>query len=129
MGEQHIRSNLQYLTPGGTPRDIEIDRREFNGRTLVLLEDRGKGMMLPDGTSKQYILAVELTSKSGKTTLDHKRYISRLMMKRGYANAREGAKAIFYNPEDFKSIVGEHWVIFSSASSQGPRKRKSLKSV
>ncbi|MFI5324063.1 MAG: hypothetical protein ACHQ6U_11190 [Thermodesulfobacteriota bacterium] len=47
------------LLKGAKVFDVEIDRRDYNGWTLLLLEDRHKGMMLPDGTSKHYILCVE----------------------------------------------------------------------
>jgi len=99
------------LPPHGKT-DIEIDRRTYRERTLVLIEDRAVKMMLPDGTSKQYILAVESTSKEGNRYLGHKRYISRLIVKNGYDTAKEGAMAIFLHPGDFKSILGEDWFPF-----------------
>jgi len=88
--------------------DVEIDRRVFNGHTVVLLED--STMMEPDGTSSQYIIAIESTSKDGKVSLIDKRYISGLIKKQGYDNAYDGARAIFLNPEGFREILGEHWV-------------------
>lgn len=88
--------------------DVEIDRREFSGHTIVLLEDRS--MMKPDGTSGQYIIAIERVSKDGKVSLVQKCYISDLMKKQGYANANEGARAVFLNPERFRGIMGEHWI-------------------
>jgi len=93
---------MSKLISGRPVTDVEIDRREFNGRDLVLLEDRHRGMMKPDGTSKQYILA--FAKKGGSY---NKRFITDLMQKRGYANAKEGARAIFLHPEDFKPILGE----------------------
>lgn len=120
---------LDYVGQGRILTDVEIDRRDYNGWTLLLLEDRHRNMMLPNGTSKQYILAVEFIHENGTISLKHKRFISQLITKKGFRDAKEGTRAIFLNPEKFISTVGEHWVIFSSASSQGPRKRKSLKSV
>lgn len=92
--------------------DIEIDRRIFNGHTVVLLEDRS--MMKPDGTSKQYIIAVETISKSGGVSLVHKCYISDLAKRQGYANAYEAARANFLNPEKFRGSMGEHWLGYQS---------------
>ena len=87
--------------------DVEIDRHVFNGHAVVLLEDRS--MLKPDGTSGQYIIAIESISKAGKLSLVDKRYISDLITKLGYANAYEGARVIFLNPEKFRGILGEHW--------------------
>jgi hypothetical protein len=87
--------------------DVEIDRRVFQGHTVVLLEDRS--MLKPDGTSGQYIIAIESTSKAGKLSLVDKRYISDLITKLGYAHAYEGARVIFLNPKKFRGILDEHW--------------------
>lgn len=35
--------------------DTDVDRRTYNGHTVVILEDRTTKMMNPDGTSRQYI--------------------------------------------------------------------------
>lgn len=93
--------------------DVEIDRRIYGDHTIVLLEDRSTKMMLPDRTSKQYILAVEGISKEGNRYLGHKRHISRLIVKKGYENAKEGARAIFLHPGDFKSVLGDDWFPFT----------------
>jgi len=90
--------------PKGTISTIEIDRREYRGKTIVLLEDRG--MMQKDGTSYQYIIGIETVSDKGTVTLGLRRYITGLMKKRGYKNAYEGARAIFLNPENFTAILG-----------------------
>jgi hypothetical protein len=84
--------------------DKEIDRREFNGHTLVLLEDTSRGMRKKNGTSWLYIFAIE---KKGK--IKYKRYITDLMIQLGYRDARHGAIAILSNPEKFKKILGEDW--------------------
>lgn len=90
--------------PKGTISTIEIDRREYRGKTIVLLEDRG--IMQEDGTSYQYIIGIETVSDKGTVTLGLRRYITGLMKKRGYKNAYEGARAIFLNPENFTAILG-----------------------
>ena len=90
--------------PKGTISVIEIDRREYHGKTIVLLEDRG--MIQEDGTSYQYIIGIETVSDKGTVTLGLRRYITGLMKKRGYANAYEGARAVFLNPENFTAVLG-----------------------
>ncbi len=102
---------------GERGHDTEIDRREFNGHTLVLLEDRGR--MKPDGTSRQNIIAVESVSEDGKKSLGQKRYITDLVRKRGYANSKEGARAIFLSPGGFKGMLGEHWIGFREKETLG----------
>jgi hypothetical protein len=89
--------------------DMEIDRRNFNGHVLVLLEDRHKGMLKPDGTSEQYISAIESVSEKGHAFTHHRRYVTDLMRKLGYRDAKHGAMAIFANPQRFKSVLGEAW--------------------
>lgn len=89
--------------------DTEIDRREWNSKILVLLEDVASHMIKPDGTSEQYIIGIQVVAKKGSIYIDHKRYITDLMVKRGYINAKHGAIAIMQNPEKFKSILGEEW--------------------
>ena len=87
--------------------DVEIDRREYNGHTIVFQEDKSKEMIKPDGTSMQYIISIEGKNQS----LGHKRYITDLMKQLGYRNAYYGAKAIFANPEQFKHVMGD-WLGF-----------------
>lgn len=99
----------------GRPKGVfdtrEIDRREYRGNTIVLLEDRR--LMQPDGTSYQYILAIEMVAdKTGRVYQQFRRYITGLMRKRGYANALEAAKAVFASPGDFGEILGEEWGSF-----------------
>ncbi len=88
--------------------DVEIDRRVFNGHTVVLLED--SSMMKPDGTSYQYIIAIESNSKAGKLSLVEKHYITDLFKRDGYSNAYSGARAVFSNPESFKGFLGDNWL-------------------
>lgn len=101
---------------GRVQKDYEIDRREFNGHVLVLLEDRSQAVRGEDGASGQYILAVEMRSKkSGKVYLEHSRYISDIVRRKGFSGAKEGARAMFMSPGDYKSVLGEHWFPFTSA--------------
>ena len=94
--------------------DHEIDRREFNGHTIVLQEDRHKGMMKNDDSgSMQYIISVE--GKNGQ--LDHKRYITDIAAKIGLVNAKYGAKLIFANPERYKNVMGEYWIGYNPPKS------------
>ncbi len=104
--------------------DVEIDRRVFNGHTVVLLEDRS--MMKLDGTSGQYIIAIESAPKDDKVPLVHKRYISDLMKKKGYANSYEGARAVFLNPERFRGIMGEHWIGYETRKSSEDERCKEV---
>ena len=84
---------------------IELDVREFNRNQIILLEDRSQEMMKEDGTSMQYIIGII----GRKGTVEHRRYITDLMTKLGYRDAKHGAKAIFANPEKFKNVLGEYW--------------------
>ena len=103
----------KFKPKGRKSTDIEINRRIYNGHTILLLEDHRSGMIEKDGTSRQYILAVEQISKTGNVKLTQERYITNLMKRKGYASAKEGAMAIFLHPSDFVSIVGENWLPFS----------------
>lgn len=93
--------------PKGFSNTREIDRREYRGNTIVLLEDRR--LMQPDGMSYQYLLVIERVSKSGKSNHYDRRYITGLMRKRGYSSTLEAAKAVFASPGDFGEILGEDW--------------------
>ena len=81
-------------------KDREMDRTEFNGHTLVLLEDRT--MLRPYKTSRQYIIAI--LGKKGN--LDHKRYITDLAV----SSAKYFAQSIFVNPDKYKHILGLNWM-------------------
>ena len=108
----------KYTPKGMAQKDFEIDRREFNGHTLVLLEDRTKNLMKSDGTSGQYVLAIEMQSKKSPLKfLAHYRFITDLMRKKGFENAKEAARAMFLHPEDYKPILGEHWIAYQEALS------------
>jgi hypothetical protein len=88
--------------------DVTIDKREFNGHILVLQEDKTRSMMKPDGTSDRYIIAIEIK----KGSLDHRRYITDLMTKLGFTDAKSGAQAVFADPDRYKHILGEDWYGF-----------------
>ena len=87
------------------PTHIEIDQKDFNGHTIVLLEDRSREMRKPDGTSMQYIIGVE--GKDG--VIFHKRYITDIVVVDGFVNAKQGAKAIFFDPDKYRHYLGEGW--------------------
>ncbi|MFI5324466.1 MAG: hypothetical protein ACHQ6U_13315 [Thermodesulfobacteriota bacterium] len=81
----------QKYVPKGC--DVEIDRREYNGLTVVLLEDRRRNTMLPDGTSKQYILCVETRAvESSNIDSFHYRHITKLMWKKTGQSAKDIAR-------------------------------------
>lgn len=100
----------KYEPKGRTQKDYEIDRRVYRGHELVLLEDRS------DAGKGQYILAVEIRSKKGgKRYLEHRRFITEIVRKLGFEGSREGARAIFLHPEDYKGVLGEHWFGYTDA--------------
>jgi hypothetical protein len=99
---------VSTINLGGLGMDVEIDRRKFNGRTIVLLEDRARA--LPDGASKQYVIGIEIKSKkTGKLNIEHKRFISPLITRLGFDTTYEGAKYTFDNLETARSVLGDSW--------------------
>lgn len=108
--------------------DRELDRKSFNGHTIVLLEDQNPRLRNPDGTSGQYVIAVESISKKGNVNLSHRRYISNLIRKKGYANAKEGALAVFHTPHNFMGVLGEGWLPYTQKADT-PQDRGSMRTT
>lgn len=113
------------MSPRRIKTDIELDRRIHNNHAIALLEDRHAKMMKPDGTSGQYIIAVLTNAGSDKERYTCKRYITDLITKKGYPNAKAAARAIFLNPDNFVNVLGENWLPYCCAKGETRKLRES----